>query len=234
MAILRCQYCGKDVERPQWRLNRGQKYCSHECANNAKRGKPLPELSGQVTLICQQCGKEFRCYRAWVRRGRRKFCSWDCKIAYQRTLTGEKSARYGASHTEEARAKMRVPRPTIQGENNPHWTGGKYRGAHGYIHVHADSLKPETKALIETMVTKSGYILEHRLVMALKLGRPLDKAEKVHHINGDTTDNKPENLVVQDNRTHSRKHREMVRRIGELEQEVERLQSLLATYRKSG
>ena len=62
----------------------------------------------------------------------------------------------------------------------------------------------------------------------------MDKAEKVHHINGDTTDNKPENLVVQDNRTHSRKHREMVRRIGELEQEVERLLSLLATYRKSG
>jgi HNH endonuclease len=46
------------------------------------------------------------------------------------------------------------------------------------------------------MATTRGYILEHRLVMARKLGRPLSRHETVHHINGDTLDNEPGNLQL--------------------------------------
>jgi hypothetical protein len=69
--------------------------------------------------------------------------------------------------------------------------------------------------------------LEHRLVVARKIGRVLRTEEHVHHANGVKDDNRPDNLILMDWSEHSREHRLMERKVSALLAENKRLRAAL-------
>jgi hypothetical protein len=78
----------------------------------------------------------------------------------------------------------------MRGDQHPSWRGGVIM-VNGYRAV-----KVQKDDAMACMRIHNGYVLEHRLVMARALGRPLTRHETVHHISGDKVDNRLENLQL--------------------------------------
>lgn len=76
-------------------------------------------------------------------------------------------------------------------ETHGRWRGGRVLDSHGYVLV-----MPAKEDLPFCNTKANGYVLEHRLVMGKKIGRPLRSDESVHHKDGNRQNNDPSNLQL--------------------------------------
>lgn len=97
-------------------------------------------------------------------------------------------------------------------EKHVNWTGGRSVDKRGYVRLQLEDGR---------------RLQEHRYVMEKALGRELEPHEHVHHINGNPSDNRPENLEIWEvkPKTHPNGVRKMdviKRSIGELSSKQKR------------
>lgn len=77
----------------------------------------------------------------------------------------------------------------------------------GVSYAHKGGRTIHTDGYIMVLVPGTGkYVMEHRVVMAQHLGRPLLPTEVVHHRNHDKQDNRIENLELLTPTTHNHVH----------------------------
>lgn len=86
----------------------------------------------------------------------------------------------------------------LSGPMNPNWKGGRTVTERGYVLVRDPS---------NPMADVRGYVYEHRLIAAEKLGRPLTPQEHGHHRNERKADNRPENVEALSVAEHRLRHR---------------------------
>lgn len=108
-----------------------------------------------------------------------------------------------------------------------------YRSVHGYAVKSYKAFPVETWPILSKMCKKSKQIPVHRAIMAIHLGRPLRPDENIHHINGDKTDNRIENLKILSPSEHSMTHlAEALSNYSKIKEENNKLKEEICRLRK--
>ncbi len=192
-----CQHCSKPFATHTKEQAVRNKACSRECTS-AMIGKansgPMPIEQRKLSQVaCAVCGAELLRADSWLKRVSMPVCSRQCNGK----LRGEEWKQHASKgrgnwrpESEQALAKR------MTGATNPAWKGGlTYRNRKG-AYANQSIRYVRCPAELLTMARKDGYVMEHRLLVAQAIGRPLTRAEAVHHVNHDATDNRLENLML--------------------------------------
>lgn len=142
-------------------------FCSVECRRRA----------------CIRCGKVFQPDSA-----NHKFCSLECKRG---SANCENCGKLFVRGKKDGGRQRFCSRECFYDNTCP--VGTTIKDPSGYMLI---KTSPETPGVKLASMGRSHWMWMHRYVMQQKLGRPLLKTERVHHINGRKTDNRPENLEL--------------------------------------
>lgn len=167
-----------------------RRFSSSDVHQLLKQGLSLPQVAHQLGVTYQAIRHRVRVenipYQPDI--GRNRIVMPDLReLVEQGWKTGDIARKYSVSYKLVWWwiRKLKIPYDTGRpGNTNPAWKGGRRKqGRYVYIwcpdHPHA---------------TQHGCVLEHRLVMELKIGRYLLPDEVVHHKKGYR--NNPENLEL--------------------------------------
>lgn len=168
-VVCRCD-CGTKAELLRANLLSGKSRRCRACYLKAASEAKLVDLSGQ----------KFGKWAVLSLEQTGRHPKWRCRCACGTTKVID-SRNLKSGNTKSCGCG----RPT--GSRHHNWKGGKFKTAQGYVFV----LNPD-----HPNANSGGYVFEHILVMARKLGRPLLKGEEVHHKNGTRDDNRLRNLEL--------------------------------------
>lgn len=189
-----CACCGKEFTRKATEVRTATPCCSQSCSAKL-RGfgqEPKDHLRKPDNAVCAVCGKSFHRPPSHLARVGTPVCSYECNGALRSEALREHAHKGRAAWTEESERSFHAK---MSGPSNPAWKGGAtYRTRKG----HYPSSIRYVRCPVEfaSMARKDGYVMEHRLIMAQHLGRPLLRSEVVHHVNHEPTDNRLENLQL--------------------------------------
>ncbi len=215
---LACAECGTAFSVWPSAVAKGARYCSRACRAGGFRGTVITRPKGTtlVPLVCVQCERPFLSRPNEVRNGRR-FCSHSCRGRWfhgGRNVKNRKvdlaceccGASFRVSPSKVVNTGTGSPRRFcsracrdrfLVAENATSWKGGRYLDPAGYVLVYRPG-HPRARW--------NGHAYEHVLVAEAKAGRPLEKGEHVHHVDGNKANNDPANLLVLSASDHMRLH----------------------------
>ncbi len=221
-------------QREQFRERQSGKRPQTSEALKGKPKAPKERRSGAV-VACAQCGREFWKYGyqlSLVEQGhfQNHFCSRECSAQYKHDNHQPNLVTCKVCGKEFHRQKSREKynggnhycskscrNADYSGDNHHMWKGGRRVRDDGYVDVAKSLVPPEYHCMLRKA---QNVVMEHRLVMAMHLGRPLESWEVVHHVDHNRSNNDISNLELHSAHEHAgitASERKLLARIRELE-----------------
>jgi uncharacterized Zn finger protein (UPF0148 family) len=172
MYYVACSQC----KQPSWRRNSAINSLCPRCAT--QRQSKLVE-QGYEAKRASELGYKISGKDYWLF----KDACPDCK-----TILWRRKEALGKLCTHCVQKSLQRPST----ENHPRWVNGRRKRKDGYIEI---TLAPSDPLFVMAH-HKKHIALEHRIVVARSLGRPLKPWEIVHHRNRNRADNQLENLEL--------------------------------------